>query len=59
MTWELFFSGALEGWQMSMQEARNDPEFDPRRSDHKIGKDERFTKKKNGCTKPKNPLTVQ
>ncbi len=43
----------------AMQDARNDPDFDPRRSDHQTGKDGRFMKKKSGCSKPKNPLTVQ
>ena len=43
----------------AMQDARNEPEFDPRRSGHQTGKDGRFMKKKNASTKPKNPLTVQ
>jgi hypothetical protein len=30
----------------AMQEAKNDLEFDPRRNEHKTGKDGRFTKKK-------------
>ena len=42
-----------------MQEAKNDSEYDPRKNDHITGKDERFTKKRNATTKPKNPLTVQ
>jgi hypothetical protein len=57
LCWSFYKSQQL--YIEAMQEARNDPEFDPRRSDHKIGKDGRFTKTKNGCTKPKNPLTVQ
>ena len=42
----------------AMQEARNEPDYDPRRNEHVTGKDGRFTRKKNATTKPKNPLTV-
>ena len=41
----------------ALQEAKSDSEYDPRRNDHKIGKDGRFISKK-GNDKPKNPLTV-
>jgi hypothetical protein len=41
----------------ALQEAKEDSEFDPRRNDHKTGKDGRFVSKK-GTDKPKNPLTV-
>jgi hypothetical protein len=41
----------------ALQEAREDSEYDPRRNDHKTGKDGRFISKK-GTDKPKNPLTV-
>jgi hypothetical protein len=37
---------------------KEDEEFDPRRSDHTIGKDGRFIKSKKGTDKPKNPITV-
>jgi hypothetical protein len=43
----------------ALQEAKNDPKFDPRRQDHKTGKDGKFVKVKKGTVKPKNPLTVQ
>ena len=42
----------------AMQEAKNDPDFYPRRSEHQTGKDGKFVKKKNAPTMPKNPLTV-
>jgi hypothetical protein len=42
----------------AMREAKDDEDFDPRRSDHATGKDGRFIKKKQGTDKPKNPLTV-
>ncbi len=41
----------------AMWEAKNDDSFDPRRSDHVIGKDGRFVAKK-GNSVPKNALTV-
>ncbi len=37
----------------AMQEAKNDPEFDPRRSEHQTGKDGRFMKKKTERPSPK------
>jgi hypothetical protein len=40
----------------AMREAKDDEDFDPRRSDHAIGKDGRFIKKKQGTDKPKTPL---
>ncbi len=42
----------------AMREAKEDEDFDPRRSDHTIGKDGRFIKSKKDTDKPKNPLTV-
>lgn len=42
----------------ALQEAKDDVDFDPRRSDHLTGKDGKFMKKKNATLKPKNPLTV-
>ena len=43
----------------AMQDAKQDADFDPRRSDHKTGgKDGKFVKAKHGTVKPKNPLTV-
>ncbi len=42
----------------AMQDAKQDPDFHPRRSDHKTGKDGKFVKVKQGTIKPKNPLTV-
>ncbi len=41
-----------------MREAKDDEEFDPRRSDHTVGKDGRFIKSKKGTDKPKHSLTV-
>jgi hypothetical protein len=43
----------------AMQEAKDDPKFDPRRQDHKTGKDGKFVKVKKGTVKPKSPLTIQ
>jgi hypothetical protein len=42
----------------ALQEAKNDPEYDPRRNEHMVGKDGKFVQKKNASLKPKNPLTV-
>ena len=42
----------------AMQEARDDAKYDPRRKDHKTGKDGKFIKVKKGTVKPKNALTV-
>ena len=42
----------------ALQDAKEDSEFDPRRSEHKIGKDGRFVQQKGATYKPKNPLTV-
>jgi hypothetical protein len=42
----------------AMQEAKDDATFDPRRQDHKTGKDGKFIKVKKGTVKPKNALTV-
>jgi hypothetical protein len=56
MCWSYYKSQQL--YIEAMQEAKNDPEFDPRRSEHQTGKDGKFLKKKNASTMPKNPLTV-
>ncbi len=42
----------------AMQDAKDDTTFDPRRSDHKTGKDGKFVSAKKGTSKPKNVLTV-
>jgi hypothetical protein len=42
----------------AMQDAKQDVDFDPRRIDHKTGKDGKFVKTQHGTPKPKNPLTV-
>ena len=42
----------------AMQEAKEDATYDPRRQDHKTGKDGKFIKIKKGTVKPKNALTV-
>ncbi len=42
----------------AMQEAKDDATYDPRRQDHKTGKDGKFMKVKKGTVKPKNALTV-
>jgi hypothetical protein len=42
----------------AMQETKDDSTFDPRRSDHKTGKDGKFIRVKRGTVKPKNALTV-
>jgi len=42
----------------ALQEAKDDVDFDPRRSNHLTGKDGKFTKNKLASLKPKNPLTV-
>jgi hypothetical protein len=57
LCWSYFKSQQL--YIEAVQDAKNDPEFDPRRSLHQTGKDGRFMKKKNASTKPKNPLTIQ
>ena len=41
-----------------MQDAKEDTTFDPRRNNHKTGKDGKFVAAKNGSLKPKNALTV-
>jgi hypothetical protein len=41
-----------------MQEAKDGATYDPRRQDHKTGKDGKFIKVKKGTVKPKNALTV-
>ena len=57
LCWSYFKSQQL--YIEAVQDAKNDPEFDPRRSLHLTGKDGRYMKKKNASTKPKNPLTIQ
>jgi hypothetical protein len=57
MCWQYFKSQQL--YIEAMQEVKNDPEFDPRRSDHTTGKYGRFVKKKNATSTPKNPMTIQ
>ncbi len=42
----------------ALQDAKDDAEFDPRRSEHVIGKDGKFIKQKGATYTPKNPLTV-
>ena len=42
----------------AVQEAKDDCNFDPRRSEHVTGKDGRFMQISKGTTKPKNALTV-
>ncbi len=56
MCWNYYISQLL--YIEAMQEAKDDPDFDPRRSEHQTGKDGKFVKKKNAPTMPKNPLTV-
>ncbi len=54
--WQYYKSQML--YIEAMREAKEDEEFDPRRSDHVMGKDGRFIKSKKGTDKPKNPMTV-
>jgi hypothetical protein len=54
--WQYYKSQML--YIEAMREAKGDEEFDPRRSDHTMGKDGRFIKSKKSTDKPKNPLTV-
>ena len=56
MCWSYYKSQML--YIEAMQDAKEDAEFDPRRSEHVTGKDGRFVCKKNHTSKPKNPLTV-
>jgi hypothetical protein len=42
----------------ALQEAKDDTEFDPRRNEHKTGKDGKFVRTRKGTDKPTNPLTV-
>ena len=55
-TWAYYKSQML--YIEAMQEAKDDTTFDPRRQDHKTGKDGKFIKVKKGTVKPKNALTV-
>ncbi len=54
--WQYYKSQVL--YIEAMQETKGDTTFDPRRSDHKTGKDGKFESIKKGTTKPKNALTV-
>jgi hypothetical protein len=56
MCWNYYKSQLL--YIEAMQEAKDDPDFDLRRSEHQTGKDGKFVEKKNAPTMPKNPLTV-
>jgi hypothetical protein len=42
----------------AIQDAKDDTTIDPRRSDHKTGKDGNFVSSKKGTVEPKNALTV-
>jgi hypothetical protein len=54
--WQYYKSQML--YIEALREAKEDDEFDPRRSDHTRGKDGSFIKSKKATDKPKNPLTV-
>ena len=56
LCWQYYKSQML--YIEAMQDAKEDSTFDPRRSDHKIGKDGKFISSKKGTVKPKNALTV-
>ncbi len=56
LCWEYYKNQLL--YIEAMQDAKDDSTFDPRRSDHKTGKDGKFVSAKKGTTKPKNALTV-
>ena len=55
LCWNYYKSQTL--YIEALQEAKEDSHFDPRRNDHKVGKDGKFISKK-GPDKPKNPITV-
>jgi len=55
-SWDYYKSQIL--YIEAMQEAKDDATYDPRRKDHKTGKDGKFIKVKKGTEKPKNALTV-
>ena len=54
--WSYYKSQSL--YIEALQDAKDDVDYDPRRNNHKIGKDGRFVTSKKGTDKPKNPLTV-
>jgi hypothetical protein len=56
LCWKFYKSQML--YIEAVQDAKNDCSFDPRRSDHKTGKDGKFISVKKGTVKPKNALTV-
>jgi hypothetical protein len=57
LCWQYYKSQML--YIEAMQDAKDDTTtFDPRRSDHKTGKDGKFVSAKKGTSKPKNVLTV-
>jgi hypothetical protein len=56
LCWQYYKSQLL--YIEAVQEAKGDSTFDPRRSDHRTGKDGKFVASKKGTVKPKNALTV-
>ncbi len=56
LCWQYYKSQML--YIEAVRDAKNDSSFDPRRSDHKTGKDGKFVSAKKGTVKPKNALTV-
>ena len=56
LCWQYYKSQLL--YIEAVQDAKGDSTFDPRRSDHRTGKDGKFVKSKKGTVKPKNALTV-
>ena len=56
LCWRFYKSQML--YIEAIQDAKEDSNFDPRRSDHKTGKDGKFVAVKKGTVKPKNALTV-
>jgi hypothetical protein len=56
LCWQYYKSQML--YIEAIQDAKEDSTFDPRRSDHKTGKDGKFVSSKKGKVKPKNALTV-
>ena len=51
LCWQYYKSQML--YIEAVQDAKNDCSFDPRRSDHKTGKDGKFVSVKKGTVKPK------
>jgi hypothetical protein len=56
LCWQYYKSQML--YIEAMQDAKGDSTFDPRRSEHRTGKDGKFVASKKGTVKPKNALTV-